>query len=133
MGGWPLLLTTSIAEPSEQIDSPDDKLELGAILFATRYYLIVIDIAGSNGCGFLLESIRGSSDPCRWKRKVSFKKLNFKDTLPNFSGTVCYEHNSSNRKFQTLENPETRKKVGPMLGWAKIGLRLQKNSGGCLV
>ena len=37
--------------------------------------------------------------------KVSIKSLTSKDTRQTFSDTACFEHDSSNRKFQTFGKP----------------------------
>ena len=51
----------------------------------------------------------------QWKRKVSIKSLNSKDTRHIFSGTAFYEHDSSKQKFQTFGKP--RKNIsGPDVG-----------------
>ena len=65
---------------------------------------------------------------CQWDIKVSIKSLDSEDTCQKVPGTACYEHDSSNGKFQTLGKSRKKTIPGPILGRDL----LQKNSGGCL-
>ena len=60
-----------------------------------------------------------------WYRPAPMETQNSKDTPQNSSGTACYEHDSSARKFQTFGNPEKN------ISGADLGPRWA--SGGCFL